>query len=236
MLYRVTKDPVSKQKRFQYVLPVNLKGKTLMGVHDLAGHQGQDRTLSLNALSRQLEGLMEKQAANTVLLEDPIQRICALERKFDEQRPQEEQRPREEPLHKRIKRAHNVGIAEAVRRLHNSENNPHKYDPQTGISSPRNQAVMTYQLEELKSTFADADPECIQACCKTYFETLRRKYNLSQPEKSQLRDAIKTGAKNRQRKRRLLDSRSKVVQTDAERELWQTATVELMSDEEGCHC
>lgn len=47
MLYRVTKDPVSKQKRFQYVLPVNLKGKTLMGVHDLAGHQGQDRTLSL---------------------------------------------------------------------------------------------------------------------------------------------------------------------------------------------
>lgn len=64
-----------------------------------------------NALSRQLEGLMEKQAANTVLLEDPIQRLCALERKFDEQRPQEEQRPREEPLHKRIKRAHNVGIA-----------------------------------------------------------------------------------------------------------------------------
>ena len=54
---------------------------------------------------------MEKQAANTVLLEDAIQRLCALERKFDEQRPQEEQRPREEPLHKRIKRAHNVGIA-----------------------------------------------------------------------------------------------------------------------------
>ncbi|XP_042601546.1 uncharacterized protein LOC109051613 isoform X1 [Cyprinus carpio] len=156
-----------------------------------------------NALSRQLEGLMEKQAANTVLLEDAIQRLCALERKFDEQRLQEEQRPWEEPLHKRIKRAHNVGIAEAVRRLHNSENNPHKYDPQTGISLPRNQAVMTYQLEELKTTFADADPECIQACCKTYFETLRRKYNLSQPEKSQLRDAIKTGAKNRQRKRRV---------------------------------
>ncbi|KAK7137782.1 hypothetical protein R3I94_013434 [Phoxinus phoxinus] len=123
-------------------------------------------------------------------------------------------------------------LQEALRRLHNSENNPHKYDPQTGISLPRNQAVMTYLLEELKITFADADPECIQACCKTYFETLRRKYNLSQPEKSQLRDAIKTGAKNRQRKRRLLDSRSKVVQTDAERELWQTATVELMSDEE----
>lgn len=64
-----------------------------------------------NALSRQLEGLMEKQAANTVLLEDAIQRLCALERKFDEQTLQDEQRPREEPLHKRIKRAHNVGIA-----------------------------------------------------------------------------------------------------------------------------
>ncbi|KAK7168677.1 hypothetical protein R3I93_004862 [Phoxinus phoxinus] len=38
----------------------------------------------------QLEGLMEKQAANTVLLEDAIQRLYALERKFDEQRPQKD--------------------------------------------------------------------------------------------------------------------------------------------------
>lgn len=47
MLYRVTRDPVSKQRRSQYVLPLSLKKKTLLGIHDLAGHQGQDRTLSL---------------------------------------------------------------------------------------------------------------------------------------------------------------------------------------------
>ncbi|KAG7330861.1 hypothetical protein KOW79_004830 [Hemibagrus wyckioides] len=119
-------------------------------------------------------------------------------RKFDEERPQEES----SHGHKRVKRVHNVG--EAVRRLHNSENNPHKYDPQTGISSPHKQAVMKYLLEELKTTFTD--PECIKGNQKLLlmlqdYETLRRKYSLSQPGKSQLRDSIKAGAKNRQRKR-----------------------------------
>ena len=47
VLYRVMKDPVSKQKRFQYVLPQSLRDTAMSGVHDLAGHQGQDRTLSL---------------------------------------------------------------------------------------------------------------------------------------------------------------------------------------------
>ncbi|KAG1952340.1 hypothetical protein F2P79_010261 [Pimephales promelas] len=39
---------------------------------------------------------------------------------------------------KRIKKAHDVNIAESVRRLHNSENNPHKYVPQTRINSSHN--------------------------------------------------------------------------------------------------
>ena len=47
VLYRVSRDPVSKQRRSQYVLPQSLKDKALSGIHDLAGHQGQDRTLSL---------------------------------------------------------------------------------------------------------------------------------------------------------------------------------------------
>lgn len=47
VLYRVTKDPLSKQKRLQYVLLQSLKAEALSGIHDLAGHQGQDRTLSL---------------------------------------------------------------------------------------------------------------------------------------------------------------------------------------------
>ncbi len=47
ILYRVTQDPHSKQKRYQLVLPSSLKDQTLKGVHDLAGHQGQARTIHL---------------------------------------------------------------------------------------------------------------------------------------------------------------------------------------------
>ncbi|KAK0133435.1 Retrovirus-related Pol polyprotein from transposon 412 [Merluccius polli] len=47
VLYRVTRDPLTKHKRFQYILPESLKSQALSGVHDLAGHQGQPRSLSL---------------------------------------------------------------------------------------------------------------------------------------------------------------------------------------------
>lgn len=46
-LYRVSKDPVSKKKRFQYVVPSELQKVALEGVHDKAGHQGQSRTVYL---------------------------------------------------------------------------------------------------------------------------------------------------------------------------------------------
>ena len=41
VLYRVTKDHISKQKRHQFVLPDSLKEKALHGIHDVAGHLGQ---------------------------------------------------------------------------------------------------------------------------------------------------------------------------------------------------
>lgn len=47
ILYRAVKDPFTKHKRVQFVLPDSLKQQALFGVHDLAGHQGQPRTLSL---------------------------------------------------------------------------------------------------------------------------------------------------------------------------------------------
>uniref|UniRef100_A0AAQ4QA44 Gypsy retrotransposon integrase-like protein 1 n=1 Tax=Gasterosteus aculeatus aculeatus TaxID=481459 RepID=A0AAQ4QA44_GASAC len=47
VLYRVSKDVVTKRKTFQYVVPSALKEKVLKGVHDEAGHQGQRRTLYL---------------------------------------------------------------------------------------------------------------------------------------------------------------------------------------------
>ena len=47
VLYRVSKHPVSKKKLFQYGVPVALRSQVLRGVHDDAGHQGQQRTLWL---------------------------------------------------------------------------------------------------------------------------------------------------------------------------------------------
>ena len=47
VLYRVTKDPFSGEKKYQFVLPVSLKAKALAGVHEMAGHQGQARTAHL---------------------------------------------------------------------------------------------------------------------------------------------------------------------------------------------
>ncbi|KAL1246736.1 hypothetical protein QQF64_034331 [Cirrhinus molitorella] len=47
VLYRVVKDPLTKHKKFQFILPDSLKQQALSGVHDLAGQQSQPRTLSL---------------------------------------------------------------------------------------------------------------------------------------------------------------------------------------------
>ncbi len=55
ILYRAVKDPLTKHKRFQFVLPDSLKKQALSGVHDLAGHQGQSHTLSLVKLQSQLQ-------------------------------------------------------------------------------------------------------------------------------------------------------------------------------------
>lgn len=47
ILYRVSKDIVSGQKRYQFIVPSVLTSIVLKGVHDEAGHQGQFRTLQL---------------------------------------------------------------------------------------------------------------------------------------------------------------------------------------------
>ena len=47
ILYRVSRDQVTKSKRHQYVVAESLKAEVLGGVHDHAGHQGQFRSLSL---------------------------------------------------------------------------------------------------------------------------------------------------------------------------------------------
>lgn len=47
ILYRISRDQLSKGKRFQYVVPESLQKEVLQGIHDHAGHQGQARTLGL---------------------------------------------------------------------------------------------------------------------------------------------------------------------------------------------
>jgi len=47
ILYRVSKDVLTKKRRLQYVVPSSLVKQVLEGIHDEAGHQGQGRTLSL---------------------------------------------------------------------------------------------------------------------------------------------------------------------------------------------
>lgn len=51
ILYRVVKDPLTKRKRFEFVVPQSLLPEVLSGIHDHAGHQGQPRTLSLALFS-----------------------------------------------------------------------------------------------------------------------------------------------------------------------------------------
>ncbi|KAJ8379209.1 hypothetical protein AAFF_G00223210 [Aldrovandia affinis] len=52
---------------------------------------------------------------------------------------------------KRKRRAQNPKIAEAVRRLHNSEGNSRRYEPEQGLSSPRNEADLAVQAEAVKN-------------------------------------------------------------------------------------
>ncbi len=47
VLYRVSKNSVTKRKTYLYVVPDAVKPVVLKGVHDQAGHQGQQRTLYL---------------------------------------------------------------------------------------------------------------------------------------------------------------------------------------------
>ncbi|XP_036007149.1 uncharacterized protein C14orf93-like isoform X1 [Fundulus heteroclitus] len=66
---------------------------------------------------------------------------------------------------------------------------------------------------------------------KTYYETVRRSFRYTQPENSMRAEAAKNSARSRARRKRLLESRQSVL-ADEEVELWKSATVDLMSDEE----
>lgn len=47
VLFHVAKNVVTKKKTYLYIVPPSLRSRVLAGVHDEAGHQGQQRTLYL---------------------------------------------------------------------------------------------------------------------------------------------------------------------------------------------
>ncbi|XP_052005699.1 uncharacterized protein C14orf93 homolog [Xyrauchen texanus] len=77
----------------------------------------------------------------------------------------------------------------------------------------------------------DADNDDIVSACKTYYETVRRSFRYKQPDLASQAEAVKSSARSRARRKRLLEARQSVLAED-EVGLWKCATIDLMSDEE----
>ncbi|XP_060762005.1 uncharacterized protein LOC132871659 [Neoarius graeffei] len=124
-------------------------------------------------------------------------------------------------------------IAETVCCLHNSETNTRRYEPAQGLTLPHNEAVTSYLVRALSTNpnLHDADKDNIVSACKTYYETLSRSYRYQQPDLSLQVEAMKKSARSRSRRKRLFDARRGVLAMD-EMDVWQCATIDLMSDEE----
>ncbi|XP_034442020.1 uncharacterized protein C14orf93-like [Hippoglossus hippoglossus] len=134
---------------------------------------------------------------------------------------------------KRKRRAHNPKIAETVRRVHNSESNGRRYEPEQGLSSAHNEAVTEHLVEALAATpgLRCVEHDVIISACKTYYETLRRNFRYSQPDLVDQAAALKSTARSRQRRKRLLEARQSVLVAD-DLEFWRGTTIDMMSDEE----
>ncbi|XP_073667596.1 uncharacterized protein C14orf93-like [Paramisgurnus dabryanus] len=138
----------------------------------------------------------------------------------------------EENNSKKRRRVHNPKIAEAVRRLHNSEANCRRYEPEQGLTSPHNEAVTSYLLGAISaSPDLTAESDDIVSACKTYYESVRRSFRYKQPELASRAENAKSLARSRSRRKRLLEARRSVLAED-EMEIWRCATIDLMSDEE----
>ncbi|XP_078131600.1 uncharacterized protein LOC144533887 isoform X1 [Sander vitreus] len=139
----------------------------------------------------------------------------------------------EETNSKKRRRVHNPKIAEAVRRLHNSETNCRRYEPAQGLSSPHNEAVTSYLVGAMSASpdLHNADNDAFVSACKTYYETVRRSFRYKQPDLASQVEAVKSSARSRSRRKRLLEARQSVLAKD-EVDLWKCATIDLMSDEE----
>ncbi|XP_070836014.1 uncharacterized protein C14orf93-like [Chaetodon trifascialis] len=135
---------------------------------------------------------------------------------------------------KRKRRVHNPMVAEKVRRLHNSDENDRRYEPEQGLNSSHNEAVTSHLMATLtgSSDMDGVDRGVLLSACKTYYETVRRSFRYAQPALSDQAAALKVSARSRQRRKRLLEARRSVLATQQEIDFWQGVTADMMSDEE----
>ncbi|XP_060884777.1 uncharacterized protein C14orf93-like [Labrus mixtus] len=185
--------------------------------------------VALSGLSRQITEVLQNQAQLMEDMADIKARLTALEEGASESGG---------PScgcseGKRKRRAQNPKIAETVRRLHNCEENTRRYDPAQGLSSPYNEAVTSHLVAALASRpdMKGVDTGVSSSACKTYYETVRRNFRYNQPNLAAQAAAIKSAARSRQRRKRLLEARRAVLAKD-EMDAWSGVTIDMMSDEE----
>ncbi|XDV16749.1 hypothetical protein PO909_016314 [Leuciscus waleckii] len=78
--------------------------------------------------------------------------------------------------------------------------------------------------------FHDADHDDIVTACKTYYETVCRNFRYKQPDLALQAEAVKSSARSRARRKRLLEARRCVLGED-DVGIWKCATIDLISDE-----
>ncbi|XP_072350837.1 uncharacterized protein C14orf93-like, partial [Scyliorhinus torazame] len=137
---------------------------------------------------------------------------------------------------KNSRRKRDVVLSKMVHNIHNHVSNDKRFNGSESIKSSWNIGVVKYLVEKLKgqlvlSSHHYADKE-LKGACVAYFLTKRREYrNAMNPYKS-LKE--REDKKLRSRRYRLFGARSAIVRlfTPEDQQLWETASEELMSDEE----
>ncbi|XP_060678185.1 uncharacterized protein C14orf93 homolog [Hemiscyllium ocellatum] len=137
---------------------------------------------------------------------------------------------------KSSRRKRDVVLSKMVHGVHNHVSNERRFNGSESIRSSWNIGVIRFLVEKLKVQLAVSshhytDKE-LKGACVAYFLTKRREYrNAMNPYKSLKEREEK---KLRSRRYRLFAARSAIVRLfgQEDQRLWETATEELMSDEE----
>ncbi|XP_066285622.1 uncharacterized protein C14orf93-like [Branchiostoma lanceolatum] len=133
---------------------------------------------------------------------------------------------------KRRRKAKSTSLSKMVRRLHKSDENEKKYKGTEGLNSPHNETVTTFLVNKVRKSNTEHPPDIIRAACVAYYETVRRTFVGSLPENAEKTAKQGNDKRQRSRRKRLLETREAVIETEKEKALWTGVTVDFMSDEE----